>query len=264
MSKKDIFNDPESELAERFSKDYPVLSRSEKERIFSLIRQKQGREAYDGEVTVTGVERRSGHAWQKFAGIAAVFALIVGIGGSTLVLHMLSVNGAERLAAAEQLTDDFLAAANLLTADVSGNPGSVCFYQYSTRNADWEGGDVYYTKVDDERFQSCADVVTFMEGLVTNEYMYELRQNGGEYFSSGLSELLYGSDETAPRLMTYCGQLYASRTGSSPVCYTTSPMIIESSSGGMTVRRGADVSLVFHIVRDGSDWKITDIERTGR
>ncbi|MBQ9899228.1 MAG: hypothetical protein IJM44_07235 [Ruminococcus sp.] len=262
MSKKDIFSDPESELAERFSAEYPALSRAEKQRIYSLIQQKQGRGAYDSEVTVSGVERRSGRAWQRAAGIAAAFALIAGIGGSTFFLHMNRVRSSERLAAAEQLTDDFLTAANLLTAGAQDGAPTLCFYRYSSRNSGWDGGDVHYARVSDDRFTSCGELVTFIDGLVTNEYMYELRQNGGGYFSAGIRELLSGSDDTAPVLISYCGELYSPQTSQPAEAYISAPVIVRSGIHEMTVRRDTDEPLEFHMVWNGSEWQISEIERT--
>lgn len=265
-----MFNITDDRLIERIAKEHPALSAEDSERIYAMIQQKLGQsvEKEQFHEAVSGVERYRRPVWHRVAGIAAAFAAVVGIAGSTFLMHrstpapiqdtpLSATDDAGRNAAAVILTDSFLEASSLIDGRTAA--------EHSDRQLKFISDDdptVIYSPVTDSRFAVPADVTALLEDIVTEEYMAELRENGGGYFSADI-DTLSGVTESrsTPSFRMFGGELYTAVRETSAPEYTGDPVITDSSPSRFTVTRSDGDELVFTILWDGTQWRIDDIER---
>lgn len=276
-SKKDIFRVDDKEIIERIAREYPALTQEESDRIYARICEKI-KDHDSGEqlhAAVSGVELYRRPAWHRLLGIAAAFAAVAGIAGSTLLLHCSTpgrtdnspVSGFgqnDRLKAAEELTDRFLETASVITGEhtVDHSEKKVIFVNYSESAPGWKGEDMIYSPVTDSRLASPSDVSSPLKGIVTEEYMKELEDNGGAYFSRSIDALTGAEkDGVPPTFKLFSGELYTIILDPSEPTYTEKPVITDSGDTDFIVRRTADDELYFQIVWDGTQWRINNIER---
>jgi hypothetical protein len=272
MKDKDIFRIDDEELISRIAKDHPALSEAESERIYAQILSKLGESADTEQFheAVSGVERYRRPVWHRFVGIAAAVAAFAGIAGSTVFLHRTApVNTEEpsipatdeagRTAAAKVLTDRFLEAASLIDGSLTAEHGEkrIVFI-----NGDGTPGDIVYSPVTDSRFSVPADVTGLLGDIVTEDFMSELRYDGGSYFEENIDTLSgVENGSSAPSFREFCGELYTAVRETPAPEFIDEPVITDSSDTRFTVSRSDGDDLLFTVLWDGGQWRIDDVER---
>lgn len=101
----DLFNDIDNNMADRLSKEYPVLKDEKRERLYAMSKRKYNiNEMHENNAAeVSGVEKYRRPKWYKGASIAAAAVLLVaGIGGS---MAFISRNGHTPAAEVETVTE---------------------------------------------------------------------------------------------------------------------------------------------------------------
>ncbi|MBR4626664.1 MAG: hypothetical protein IKO47_03005 [Ruminococcus sp.] len=106
----DIFDNAGDDMIDKISKEYPVLTDEEKERLFAMSERKFNiSDARIGDAAVvSGVEHYKRPAWHRFAAMAAAFVLVAGgIGGGVMLSKRMKNTSPDKLpAAATELTTD--------------------------------------------------------------------------------------------------------------------------------------------------------------
>lgn len=272
MKDKDLFRIDDDELISRIAKDHPALTEEESERIYADILRKLGEspETEKFHVAVSGVECYRRPVWHRFIGVAAAVAAFAGIAGSTMLLHrsapanindnpLSATDDAGRNTAALLLTDRFLEAASLIDGSMTADHGAK---KLLFINEDGTTGNVIYSPVTDDRFSVPADVTAMLDDIVTEDFLSELREDGGSYFERDIDSLAgvtEGSSEASFR--EFCGDLYTAVRETAAPEYTDDPVITDSSSTRFTVSRTAGDEILFTVLWDGAQWRIDDIER---
>ena len=275
MDKKDLFRIEDDELISQIAKDYPALTDKESERIFSRINKKLGEDqkAEKYHEAVSGVERYHRPVWQRILGIAAGIAAVTGIAGSAVLLNksapkpvivndtVCSTSPSDTLPAAKFLTDSFLEAASLINGQTAPeHSGKRVVFLRDESETDSSGP--VYSPVTDTSFVVPADITGLLEDIVTEEYMAELRDNGGDYFSDSI-DLISGvvKENEYPSYIEFCGELYTIVNDGEAPSYTEEPTLMNTGQTSFTVRRSDGAPLYFTIVWDGAQWRIDNIER---
>ena len=277
MDKKDIFRIYDDDLHEQISKDYPVLTDEETERIYSKICERLGTRSEENEKcsVVSGVEHYRRPMWHKIFGIAAAAVLVVTVAGGAVLMKRSHVNPNKNkkissfsdeclIQTAEELTDSFIGTANILSGAVPLETGEkeIVFYQYSADSGYWDGDDVVYRNVVNSDLESPRDAVDMLDGVVTAEYKAELEESGGELFDCGLDAVagvVNGDD--APVFKAFRNELYTTEKDETAFVFYDTPTISERNDTYYVVKRKAEDDMYFQIVYDGSHWLINDMER---
>lgn len=161
------------------------------------------------------------------------------------------------------LTDKFLSASNLIYgyADIDTAEKKLVFFEYSTLNPEWKGDNAVYSMLNNSEY-TAGYAIKSLESLVTDDYFEVLKDNGGEFFGCDI-DIIAGTEkgENPPMFKEFSGDMYyIQRNGDIPV-FKNSPQITEENTSDFIVSRKTDKEYLFHIIWNGSEWLICDIER---
>ena len=276
MKFEELFNDNIPDLSEKIAENYSVLSDEKKERIYNRIQRKmtskQNERTYND--SVSGVEKYRRSIIRKFIGISVSVAAAAVIVVSSVFLHMNrdnminknnsvlnSLDPANRPAAAKILADEFLLVSDYLNGEISTNGGERNFFDYSYRDPEWQGEDVNYYMIDDNHFKSCSEIYSTLREAVTSEYFEILKKDGGQCFSKGIDEAVWGKDNIiAPVIVEYNGILYTSSENENNSTVTPSdPEVYDNEKYSFSASVSAEKEYVFDFEWDGMQWKIDDV-----
>ncbi|MBR6242960.1 MAG: hypothetical protein IKQ90_05660 [Ruminococcus sp.] len=276
MKIEEIFNDPENEMTDNIADNYSDLSDEVRERLYARIQQKLDVRSSGIRFTdhVSGVERYKRCIWKKALSVAASVLAVVGIGTAVICLNrnnninkepdnvLNSLDYADHPAIAKVLSEEFLAASDYLTGNIQVADNVRYFYDYSSRNPEWHGGDVGYYLIIDTAFSDCNDLYSTLDSSVTSGYMDILKRDGGTYFNKSIDELLSGNgSDHAPAIVEYSGKMYTSAVNRDASDDKNSePEITDNEKYDFSAVIDAGKSYVFDFSWDGEQWRISDIE----
>ncbi len=273
MRFEDLFKVDDDEITERISERYPVLTDTDKERLYERIKLKLGESYDETEITAKGTERIKRNVWRKFMNIAASLMLAGAVTGTTVFLmrnmpsqysDSVLTDFNEREKASVLLTDKFLSASNLINgyADIDTTEKRLVFFEYSSLNPKWTKDDVVYSMLDNSEYTP-DNAVSAIESLVTDEYFEVLKDNGGEFFGCDI-DVVTGTEkgENPPSFKEFIGDMYYIQRNSDIPVFKNTPQITEENTSDFKVSRTTDKEYIFHIIWDGAKWLICDIERT--
>jgi len=272
MKFEDLFKVDDDEIAERISERYPVLTEDDKERLYERIKLNLGEPYDETEISAKGTEHHKGNVWRKVLNIAASLALAGAVTGTTVLLmknkpsqHSNSVlnDFNEREKASVMLTDHFLSASNLINgyADIDTAEKKLVFFEYSTLNPEWKGENTVYSMLNNSEY-TAGYALKSLECLVTDEYFEVLKDNGGEFFGCDIDSIV-GTEkgENPPTFREFAGDMYYIQQNADIPVFKNSPQITEENTSDFIVSRKTDKEYLFHIIWNGSEWLICDIER---
>ena len=276
MKIEELFNgdltEPDRNNADKTSE----LPAELKERIFSRIQCKmlsqQDDRIYND--SVSGVERYRTSVFRRFLGVSASVAAAAVITISSLYIYgsrrevkndkknsvLNSLEYSDHAAIAKLLTEEFISASGYINGDVITADTSRHFYEYSSRNSEWQGEDVDYYMIDDKSFDSCSEIYDTICMTVTDEYFDTLKNSGGSYLSRSIDEAVESSGNTsAPVLVEYNGMLYTTEKNTDASPAPSEPQIQNNEKYGFSACVSTDKEYVFDFVWNGKQWRINDV-----
>lgn len=277
MKIEELFDENVPEFSESSEDNSSVLTDEVRERIYSRIQYKLASEhderTYDD--SVSGVERYRRSVFRRVLGAAVSVAAAAVITVSSMYIYgnrhdaknnkkksvLNSLEYSDHAAIAKLLTEEFISASDYINGDVGTNGRGRCFYEYSSRNSEWQGENVNYYMIEDDRFESCLDIYDTLRAVVTEEYFDTLRDDGGTYITVSIDEAVGGiGNTTAPVLADYNGRLYTTEENAGDTSTEPSePKLQDNEKYDFSACIDADRAYVFDFVWDGAQWKISNV-----
>lgn len=274
MKIEELFNESFPDIPDNCADHSEDFSDELKERIYSRIQFKLAsqQEQVSHKSSVSGVEKYKRPILTRCLGasVSAAAAAVIILGSLSVYVsrnnnkHESVLNSmafSDRYAAAEILTDEFVSAADYLNGNVATNSFGRYFYDYSTHAPNWQGGDVCYYMIDNDRYNTCADVYDAIRDAVSDDYLNTLKDNGGLFIGKSIDEAVYGAENvSAPVLVEYNGMLFTNEENSGTIPETFTDLRI--SRNGMfdfSASVTDDKVYTFDFSWENGQWKINDV-----